>query len=94
MRRCGFDGSRGWITHRTGHTVASLLTGSVNPKVVSELLCHSDVATTHRVYSHAAAAMHHEAAASLDTVLGAAMDRVSDSAAEAPKPRNRSRRPA
>jgi integrase len=49
---------------------------SVNPKVVSELLGHSDVATTLRVYSHAAAAMHQEAAASLDAVLGAALDRV------------------
>ena len=78
--------------------MATLRIGSVNPKVASELLGHSDVATTLRVYSHAAAAMHQEAAASLDTVLGAAMDRVSHrvsgSAAEAPKPRNRSRRPA
>jgi hypothetical protein len=84
--------------HDLRHTVATLLMGSVNPKVVSELLGHSDVATTLRVYSHAAAAMHQEAAASLDAVLGAALDRVSnrvsDSGAGTPKARNRTRKPA
>jgi integrase len=95
LDRAGLEAVR---FHDLRHTVATLLMGSVNPKVVSELLGHSDVATTLRVYSHAAVAMHHEAAASLDTLLGAAMDRVSNrvsaSGAEAPKPRNRSRRPA
>lgn len=70
----------------------------VDPNWGSELVGHSEVAPTPGVYSHAAAAMHQEAAASLDALLGAAVDRVSnrvsDSGAEAPKARNRSRKPA
>jgi integrase len=68
LQRAGVEGVR---FHDLRHTVATMLMGSVHPKVVSELLGHSDVATTLRVYSHAAAAMHQEAADTLDALVGA-----------------------
>src|ERR1700704_4532630 len=62
-------GVEGVRFHDLRHTVATMLMGSVHPKVVSELLGHSDVATTPRVYSHAAAAMHQEAADTLGALV-------------------------
>jgi hypothetical protein len=65
-----------------GETWPQVIWQGANPEEpvwrVSELVGHSDVATTLRVYSHAAAAMHQEAADTLDALVGAAVGRVSD----------------
>jgi len=53
-------------------TTCGLRPGGARP-ISPELLGRSDVATTLRVYSHAAAAMHNEAADTLDAVVGAAV---------------------
>jgi hypothetical protein len=41
----------------------------VHPKLVSEMLGHATVAITLDLYSHATAAMHREAASTLDALL-------------------------
>jgi integrase len=56
--------------HDARHTCATLLLGQgVHPKLVSEMLGHSTVAITLDLYSHATAAMHREAASTLDALL-------------------------
>jgi integrase len=56
--------------HDARHTTATLMLGQgVRPKLVSEMLGHSTVAITLDLYSHATAAMHREAASTLDALL-------------------------
>ena len=56
--------------HDTRHTAATLmLAAGVPVKVVSEMLGHATVAITLATYSHATAAMHREAASTLDALL-------------------------
>jgi integrase len=44
----------------------------MHPKVVQEMLGHSTIGATLDIYSHVAPALHSEAAAHFDSVLGAA----------------------
>ena len=56
--------------HDLRHTAATLLLGKgVHPKVVSELLGHSQVGVTLDLYSHVTPTMHQEAARTFDDLL-------------------------
>lgn len=56
--------------HDLRHTAATLLLGQgIHPKIVSEMLGHSQVAITLDLYSHVTPTMQQEAAAALDSVL-------------------------
>jgi integrase len=82
MDRCGFS-SRRWkpLLRRAGlphsirlhdlrHTCATLLLSQgVNPKVISDLLGHSDVGFTLSVYAHVLPSMQQQAADSMDDAL-------------------------
>lgn len=58
--------------HGLRHTAATLLLGrAIHPKVVSEMLGHSQIAITLDLYSHVTPTMQSEAAAAFDAVLGA-----------------------
>lgn len=58
--------------HDCRHTAATLLlTQGVHPKVVSEMLGHTTITLTLDTYSHLVPAMHEQAAAMMDTLLGA-----------------------
>ena len=54
------------LRHTTGTRMMEL---GVNPKVVAELLGHSDVTVTLNLYSHVAPTMQDDAAARMDAVL-------------------------
>lgn len=57
--------------HDLRHACASLLLGeNVHPRVVMDLLGHSQIAVTMNLYSHVMPAMQREAADRLDAVLG------------------------
>lgn len=57
--------------HDLRHTAATLLLGQgVHPKLVSEMLGHADIGTTLNLYSHVTPAMHGQAAAAMDAILG------------------------
>jgi len=57
--------------HDLRHTCATLLLSrGVHPKVVSEMLGHSSIAITLDIYSHYIPAMHQQAAAEMDALLG------------------------
>lgn len=57
--------------HDLRHTAATLLLGKgVHPKVVSEMLGHSQVGVTLDLYSHVTPTMHRQAAAAFDELLG------------------------
>jgi integrase len=57
--------------HDLRHTAATLLLGQgVNPKIVSEMLGHSDVSITLNLYSHVTPHMQQQAAAAMDDALG------------------------
>jgi len=57
--------------HTLRHCAASLLMAEgVSIKAVSELLGHSDVATTLRIYSHVLPTMHGQAADAMDRLFG------------------------
>jgi integrase len=57
--------------HDLRHTAATLLLGQgVNPKVVSEVLGHAQVAITLEIYSHVLPDMQQHAASAMDRVLG------------------------
>lgn len=57
--------------HDLRHTAATLLLGrSVHPKVVAEMLGHSQISVTLDLYSHVTPTMQRQAAEALDTVLG------------------------
>ncbi|MDQ6852648.1 MAG: site-specific integrase [Actinomycetota bacterium] len=57
--------------HDLRHSAATLLLGEgVNPKIVSEMLGHAQIAITLDLYSHVTPTMQETAAAALDRVLG------------------------
>jgi integrase len=57
--------------HDLRHTGATLLMeAGIHPKVVSEMLGHSDIAVTLRVYSHVTQTMQQTAANTMDNLLG------------------------
>jgi integrase len=56
--------------HSLRHTAATiLLAEGVNVKVASEMLGHSDVSTTLRVYQHVLPGMQQQAADAMDKLL-------------------------
>ena len=56
--------------HDLRHTAATLLLGQgVHPKIVSEMLGHSQIAVTLDLYSHVTPTMHEQAAQALDELL-------------------------
>lgn len=56
--------------HELRHTCASLLLGEgVHPKIVSELLGHSDITVTLNLYSHVLPTMQQQAVDTLDGLL-------------------------
>ncbi len=56
--------------HDLRHTAATLLLGQgVHPKIVSEMLGHSNIATTLDLYSHVTPVMQRQAAEVMDAVL-------------------------
>jgi integrase len=56
--------------HDAGHTTATLMLGQGDhPKLVFEMLGHATVAIALDLYSDATAAMHREAASTLDALL-------------------------
>jgi integrase len=58
--------------HDLRHTAATLLLSQgVHPKVVSEMLGHASISLTLDTYSHLVPAMHAQAAAAMDALLGA-----------------------
>jgi len=58
--------------HDMRHTAATLLlTQGVHPKVVSEMLGHATITLTLDTYSHLVPVLHEQAAAVMDTLLGA-----------------------
>ncbi|HEV2009454.1 MAG TPA: tyrosine-type recombinase/integrase [Candidatus Limnocylindria bacterium] len=57
--------------HDLRHTAATLLLGlGRHPKVVSEMLGHSQISVTLDLYSHVTPTMQREAVQALDTLLG------------------------
>jgi integrase len=61
--------------HDLRHTAATLLLASgVNAKVVSEMLGHSNVAITLRIYAHVLPHMQQSAVQAMDTMLGITID--------------------
>ena len=58
--------------HDLRHTAATLMLGQgVHPKVVSEMLGHSQISITLDLYSHVTATMQRQATQALDALLGA-----------------------
>ena len=58
--------------HDLRHTAATLLLSqSVHPKVVSEMLGHATITLTLDTYSHLVPVLHQEAASAMDVLLGA-----------------------
>lgn len=56
--------------HDLRHTAATLLlSAGVHPKIVSDLLGHSDIGITLNLYSHVVPGLHERAAATFDLVL-------------------------
>jgi integrase len=57
--------------HDLRHTAATLMLGAgVHPKIVSEMLGHSQIGITLDLYSHVTPTMQAQAAAAMDGVLG------------------------
>ncbi len=57
--------------HDLRHTAATLMLGqSIHPKVVAEMLGHSQISTTLDLYSHVTPTMQRQATDALDAVLG------------------------
>lgn len=64
--------------HDLRHSAATLmLSRNIHPKVVSEMLGHSQVAVTLDLYSHVTPTMQREAAAALDAVLAPSVSAAS-----------------
>ncbi len=58
--------------HDLRHSCASLLLAQgVHPRVVMEILGHSQISLTMNTYSHVIDKLQHDAAAQIDAVLGA-----------------------
>ena len=69
LRRAGLPRIR---FHDLRHTAATLMLGeSVHPKVVAEMLGHSQISTTLDLYSHVTPTMQRQATEALDAVLNA-----------------------
>jgi integrase len=69
------DLSRDVRFHDLRHTAATLLLASrVNVKVVSEMLGHSNVAITLRIYAHVLPHMQQSAVQAMDALLGAPVE--------------------
>ena len=63
------------VTDDNRHAFATLMMSfGVNPKVVSEMLGHSTIATTMDIYSHVLPGMQEEAARRINTALRSAID--------------------
>ena len=65
------------IRHRTFHTLrhtvgTRMMALGVNPKIVAEMLGHSNVMVTLDLYSHVSPTMQSDAAEKMNAVLGAA----------------------
>lgn len=72
--------------HDLRHLCATyLLRQGVHPKVVSEMLGHSDVTITLRIYSHVLPVLHDEASMALDRVFSDCDQTVTKSGEEMPK---------
>ena len=57
--------------HDLRHSAATLLLGmGVHPKIVSELLGHTQIGITMDLYSHVTATMQRDAAAAFEGLLG------------------------
>ena len=57
--------------HDLRHTAATLmLSGGVNPKVVSEMLGHANISITLRVYAHVLPHMQQAAVNAIQSILG------------------------
>ena len=68
LRQAGLPHIR---VHDLRHTTASiLLEAGTHPKIVQDLLGHSTIRLTLDTYSHLTPALHREAAATMDVVLG------------------------
>ena len=61
-----------------------LLGRGVHPKVVSEMLGHTDVGITLDLYSHVTATMQHDAARNLDALFGGQVGSAEDEASGQP----------
>ena len=58
--------------HDLRHTSATLLLGQgVHPKIVAEMLGHTQISTTLDLYSHVTPTMQRQAAEAFDSILGA-----------------------
>ena len=65
--RSGLEGLR---FHDLRHTAATLLLErNIHPKIVSEMLGHSQISTTLDLYTHVMPALQREAAAAMDSIL-------------------------
>ena len=56
-----------WLRHSAATILLSM---GVSPKVVQELLGHSDIRITLRIYGHVLPGMHKEAMDKMDDVFG------------------------
>jgi integrase len=66
----------GMTLHRMRHSHAShMLASNVHPKIVQERLGHSSIAITMDIYSHLMPNMQEDAAATVDGVLRAAINK-------------------
>ena len=65
--------------HDLRHSAATLLLElGIHPKVVSEMLGHSQIGITLDLYSHVTATMQQQAVAALDDLFGTQLDRQHD----------------
>jgi integrase len=66
--RAGLPASR---FHDLRHTAATLMLGrGIHPKIVSEMLGHSQISVTLDLYSHVTPTMQRDATAAVDAALG------------------------
>ncbi len=59
------------VFHDLRHTAATLMLGqAIHPKVVSEMLGHSQISVTLNLYSHVTPTMQRDAVTAMDAVIG------------------------
>jgi integrase len=79
VRLASFLKEWGVTLHKLRHSHAShMLASNVHPKIVQERLGHSSIAITLDIYSHLMPNMQGEAAAMVDGVLRAAINKRAD----------------